>query len=366
MQTELNYIYFSVEDFVWDTAFRQWALNPDTDSDGFWNKWIDAHPQKKEIILTAKQLVKSVQVKNVFISDNEVEFAIQSVLNQLKIPQPIVDKKKYFFNVKQLFAAASILLAACLIVWFVFSISKSGTGSLYNNLVNSSDEKLIERVNTTGKPMTVNLGDGSKVSLGNNARISFPVSFSNLHKRKIYLTGEAFFEVAKDPSKPFLVYANGLITKVLGTKFKIRAYPNEHISTVEVSSGIVSVFSFINKTGQDEDKSKKLNSLVLTRNQKANYSGHDRSITAAIVDNPQMINDNKIKYSFSETPLTDVFNLIEQGYGIDIIYDNKSFLNRTFSANLESTTFFQKLDIICKTIGSRYEVIDGKIVIYGK
>lgn len=369
MNAEINYTGFSVEDFIWNTDFRQWVLEPDGDSDIFWGEWLQLHPEKEQDIKTAKEIIWSVKVKNRPLTDLEISLAIDYVREHIKPVKNPATAYRSKSTLEKAFSYISIAASIAIIISVAFWIGiRSDNHSLttYKDLVQSADERLIEKINTSASPMMINLEDGSKITLEKNAKISLTASFKNYPYRKVYLSGEASFEIAKDPSKPFFVYANGLVTKVLGTKFKIRSYDSEKKATVEVSSGIVAVFSFIDKRSQDENHSKKLNSLILTRNQKANYSDEDKTLMAAIVDKPVVADEKKINYSFTEAPLGRVFRLIQQGYGIDVIYDEKALAERTFTANLQNETLYQKLDIVCKTIDAHYEVIDGKIVIYAE
>lgn len=364
MHIEFNYSEFLVEDFVWDEGYRQWVLSPDADSDLFWNEWLLTHPHKRDDLLLAKQIVKSIKVKTTEISDYEISCAIKNILletndsNQF-VKAPFIQKHISSFNL----SAAILIIALGFSFWF-YNIGSNHSAITYTDLISLNNEKFIEQVNSTLAPIKVSLEDGSTVLLAHNAKISFPATFSGLNKRVIYLSGEATFEVTKDTSKPFYVYANGLVTKVLGTKFKIRSYDDEKKTTIEVNSGIVSVFSFIDKRSQDEKSDKKLNSLILTRNQKAFYSSEDKTLLASFVEEPIAVNEKVFNYTFSDTPIKQIFENIKEGYGIEIIYDEKLLANRTFTADLSQTSMYEKLSIICKAINTRYEITDGKIIIY--
>ena len=80
---------------------------------------------------------------------------------------------------------------------------------------------MIEKTNTFNHALTVNMEDGSMVTLQPGSTINFPQHFHS-DKREIYLAGEAFFKVSKNPGRPFLVYYNNLVTHVLGTSFNIK------------------------------------------------------------------------------------------------------------------------------------------------
>ncbi|TRX60617.1 DUF4974 domain-containing protein [Fulvivirga sp. M361] len=91
-----------------------------------------------------------------------------------------------------------------------------------------------------GQQLKITLGDGSVVQLNAESSIQFPEEFSSA-ERKVLLEGEAFFNVAKDADKPFIIKTQGLSTEVLGTSFNIQAYPEDGNIKVTVATGKVKV-----------------------------------------------------------------------------------------------------------------------------
>ncbi len=80
------------------------------------------------------------------------------------------------------------------------------------------------------------LSDGSKVVLNSASSLKYPVAFVG-NERRVEVTGEAYFEVAKDPKKKFVVLSNGLTTEVLGTHFNVNTYGDEHSKKGNVAGG---------------------------------------------------------------------------------------------------------------------------------
>ena len=355
----MNYREFSVEDFIWDENFRQWVFSPDADSDLFWKGWMTNNPDKLTDINAAQQILKSIRIKNGKLSDYEIGNTITSVLNEINAETHHPEMKLQVKTTWKFQAYKHPLrIAASLIV--LLSIA----GFYYFKYDPEIRENMFERTNSGPGLLHLNMDDGSKIVLEKGAKLSYSKSFNRLANRKVYLTGEAFFDVAKDPLKPFVVYSNGLITKVLGTKFRIRSNRSERGSTVEVTSGVVAVYSLYDKDSEDEKNAEKLNSVILTRNQRANYSNEDRTVMATIVEQPIAINNKIFNYTFSDTPIRQIFENIEDGYGIEIIYDEKVLAERTLTADLSQVSMYNKLSIICKVLNTHYELIDGKIIIY--
>ncbi len=357
----------SLNELIWNDSFRGWVLSPGEASDSIWSKWIIENPGKKGLVNSAKEIIMSMQLEQPDLSAEEISFGIKKVLNEINATEYKPVKKegvrRFVPNIYWMGIAASLLLA--LIVSVIFLANKSGRkDNIASQLPAVSSGNMTVKTNTSGSAQIILMPDGSKIVLENNSRISYRALFNEHTKREINLSGDAYFEVAKNPSKPFLVYTNGLITKVLGTKFFIRSGDSNKKISVEVISGIVAVYSYIDKKPNEQEDSKKLNSLILTANQKANYSEVDKTLMATIVPNPVVISPKKIGFRFENTPVDSVFKDIEEAYGIDIIYDEKIFAKRTFTASLNSESLYDKMDIISKAMNAYYEVIDGKIVLY--
>lgn len=365
----------TVETLIWDEDFRNHVLHPNESSLSFWKVLFLKHPGSGDAVLSAKQIILSMTVKNTLLKEEEKALLIQDTLRKINIndtpavyrnePEHKIKNRadKQGYHLWPVTAAALLVLVMGIALWSYFNPANKNSVS-YSELIKLSKGKLLEKVNTTASPQAITLEDGSKIILQKGAKISFPVTFTHVAKREVYVSGEVSFEIAEQPAKPFFVYAHGLITKVLGTVFKIRSDESQNKVTVEVVSGVVSFFSLIDKKSKDEDNSNRLSSLILTRNQKANFSAKDNSLMTSIVDTPLLKEEEKEAYRFVETPLDHVFNAIENGYGIEVIYDKESLAGEVLTANLWGKTRYDQLAVICKAINAHYKVIDGKIVIF--
>lgn len=108
----------------------------------------------------------------------------------------------------------------------------------------TTEVEWIEKATTVGQKSTVYLSDGSKITLNAKSKIRFPRTFSHA-TRNLWLEGEAFFEVAHDPGRPFVVHTNELQTTVLGTSFNISNYPGERLVKVSLASGKIRINNVI-------------------------------------------------------------------------------------------------------------------------
>ena len=126
-------------------------------------------------------------------------------------------------------AASVIILIAAGIFTYRFGFEFGGDpGLIY-----------IEKATQNGQKSTIILADGTQIKLNAGSKLKYPEQFGS-DQRIVTLYGEAFFEVVRDENRPFIVKSKGLMTKVLGTSFNVKAFDNEH-TQVTVRTGRVSV-----------------------------------------------------------------------------------------------------------------------------
>ena len=275
---------------------------------------------------------------------------------------------------QQFSVAAIFLLVALSAVFFYF---KSSDKKLQTAFELAIPENSLTTTNNTDNPLELPLEDGSMVKLAPHSSLSFPIHFTN-DKREVFLTGEAFFEVAKNPGKPFLVYYNNIVTRVLGTSFTIKTNKRTKDVEVSVKTGRVQVFE--NKhLAVNGASGMVVKSVILKPNQKAMYSivRHDFATTLADSIRPlvgsgeldKMIKGGRFAEPFmfqKATTIKQVFSLLESVYGIELITDNENIYKCDFTGDVSTQEMLEKLHIICLAIGATYEVNGTKILISGK
>jgi len=204
----------------------------------------------------------------------------------------------------------------------------------------------------------VELSDGSVVTLMPQSEIRFPSVFG--HQREVYLSGEALFEVARNVKHPFLVYANEVTTRVLGTSFLIKAYAREQDITVTVKTGKVSVY-----TEQAVNQTDRRQEIILTPNQQIVYHRNENQAVKMLVNNPQVITpQSSQKTSYTNVAVPEIFRALEDRYGIPIQFDPQVLSGCTITyADLNEEGLYEQIEIICNALGARYKKSESSIVI---
>ncbi|MEO6963234.1 MAG: FecR family protein [Puia sp.] len=260
-------------------------------------------------------------------------------------------------------AAAAVLLAAITGAYFYFSAMNASDALLSKKL----SEGMLEITNNTALSKEMLLEDGSTVCLKPEAKIVFPRHFAN-NKREVYLEGEAFFKVTKNPDKPFFVYNNKLVAEVLGTSFNIKIIQN-HIE-VAVKTGRVAVFEDGKEVSLNKQQ-KSGNGVIVTPNQKVTYYAESRHFITSLVDAPAPVIadsssiDPDSGYVFDDAALSDVLKKLEKTYQIEIILENENLGKCPFTGDIRKQSLFKKLELVCQVFQAGYEIKGTKILIKG-
>lgn len=235
-------------------------------------------------------------------------------------------------------------------------------------LINESKEVNQEEIQISyvtktakrGQKLTVRLSDGSVVKLNSESFITYPESFTTLDKREIKLSGEAFFEVTEDKSKPFVITTGELRTTVLGTSFNVRAYPEDESVAVTVVTGKVQVKAGNQLSAASIDTQAV---EVLTPGQQAIFNKETMSLkTAAININNCLGWKNGILF-FDRTSLEDAAKTLERWYDIDITFRNEGIKNCVINGKFKNDQLQNMLDNIQFLTGVEYEFFDEKRIV---
>ncbi len=244
-------------------------------------------------------------------------------------------------------ASITILIAAAI---FLYS---AGTFDFDKDIESKLTQvEVIKNEGTASR--IVELADGSRVEISPQSELSVDFGPEST-ERIVRLRGEASFDVAADKSRPFYVYTSGIVTKVLGTTFLVKAYESDSNTTVSVQEGKVSVY-----TSNENDHAK---AIVLLPNQEAVYNKSTQLIEAKLVENPiAVVAHHDREIHFDETPVKEILQSIKEMYGVEIQFDEQAFAQCVLTTTFSDENLYDRLDIICAAIGSSYDEVDTKIV----
>ena len=221
-----------------------------------------------------------------------------------------------------------------------------------------------EEINSTHTTRDIFLPDGSRVRLEPGSKLRYPKSFEN-DSRTVYMEGSGFFDVTKDPERPFLVYSGAVLTRVLGTSFSIRSIAETGGTEVAVVTGKVMVEKSRLKKHSDTG-----NRVVLTPNKKVTFFNNSDHYVTGLVENPVMVQGQEeyLKpgvFDFDETPLREVLGKLEKAYGVEITLSDDKMLECPVTADVSSENLYGKMEIIGAVLNAKYEITGSSILLSG-
>lgn len=356
----MDYSNFEIEDFASDDSFIGWVIDDDPVARNFWENYKLQHPQTSVKIDKARSFLLNLRR-----AEQPLHAPEQLEKTWLNIQDEISRSPSKTFHPFMRIAASVSIIVILSGTWYGLSRGYFLINDPISNIIQTDENDFIEEVNTTGSIIRIHLGDGSIVSLENDSRLKYYKDYKSKPFRKVYLTGEAFFDIAKNPHQPFFVYANEVVTKVLGTSFRVKAYENGKDIVVSVTEGKVSVYSEKSQSRKQDVIDSEVNGVVLIPNQQVLYKRTDDSFNKTLVETPEIITGTARRYNFEfhNAPVKSVFGMLQEAYGVEVIFDEEVLENCYLTAPLGDEPLFEKLKIVCRTIGASYELIDAKVVI---
>jgi transmembrane sensor len=200
------------------------------------------------------------------------------------------------------------------------------------------------------------LADGTIVYLNSGSEIRVPSNF-NAKDRQVILTGEAFFTVKHDPSRPFKIHSGKLVIADIGTSFNVKAYQDEGKIKVAVESGVVSVAegTFNNKL--------KMFAGAMTHNQQLVYDKKSQGHTLNNIQTSEITAWKENKLRFEDASFEEIANTLERWYGVTIKLNNNTGNFRHYTIGFNNEPVSKVLKVLQTLSGMTYEINNKSISI---
>lgn len=226
------------------------------------------------------------------------------------------------------------------------------TGHQQENRALTSSLIYKELVVPKGSKATITLTDGTEINLNADSRLKYPVAFAG-NSRTIYLSGEAHFKVAKDPSKPFIIHTNKTDTRILGTVFNLKAYPEENKVLLTVEEGKV----------QFSSKSNPAKQLILTKNQQGTLDG-EGILDQKKVYAPAYSGWKTKKLMFNDLTLKEISVLLNREYNIHLEIKNKTLSAKRFTGTYHNSALQSVARDISRALHCKYQLNYQSLIFY--
>lgn len=352
---------FTVEELATDESFRRWVMTPTPELHRYWQQWLQQNPDRAGLAARARELVLAVH--EIYKDDLSDDMLRQEIAEITRIAGERKAEESVPFYQRAVWKAAAILLLTGGFSWFYYSSHHTITPS-GNRQEITLESDMVLKTNTTQVEMTVLLSDNSVATLAKGSSIRYPRQFAP-NERRVHLTGEAFFDVTKNPEQPFIVYTNETVTKVLGTSFRIKALEGDNTEMVAVKTGRVSVYA---KKEYETSQGAKPAGVILNPNQQVVFNRKDNKLEKAITANPVLLAESAVpkEQVFDDKPVGEAFDALAKAYGITIAYNAETLSNCVISAQFGDENLKQRLNAICQAIDAGYDMENGRVVISSK
>jgi len=283
------------------------------------------------------------------------------------------EKHRLAVRLRPVLQYAAVFIIAFSLSWLAQSLSRDKTAV---PLTPVAEQIQIIEVPYGSKSRIV-LPDSSVVILNSGSSIKYANSDFNLNRRSVQLTGEGFFNIKKNPSKPFYVTTPGMKVKVLGTTFNVKAYTDEDIEETTLVSGKVEIYS-------SSDEAEKEKPLVLKPNQRAVFikSKKDLIQKDTLMTSQKIIPVKLQKINLQSSSMTEqtiswkentlVFDnesfnslvvKIERWYNVKIQVDYPELVSARFTGKFDKETLEQVLSALVTVTPFRYDINQNHITI---
>jgi len=298
-----------------------------------------------------------IKLKNIFVflhtPDDEISLETSAHITDITqgktIPStfPIIVKKSLPY-----LAAACFALLFFLNLWGFFDARPNVIPEEWS----PNTDQLHTLYTEKGVKAKTMLPDGSRVILNSDTKIIYANPF-NGSTREVFLSGEAYFDVIPDSLRPLIVTTNnGFSVEVTGTTFNIRSYDNDTDAQVTLYSGKITL--------KKRDSFQNLENIVEMFPSQSIVLG--KTIKPKIVKTTNIESESAWKDGylvFESLTLREVFKRLERWHGIKIHTENSKILEMTVSANFQSESIVQIMELLKFSLNVDYEVLENEVIL---
>ena len=261
---------------------------------------------------------------------------------------------------------AAVFILGFALSWFVFYGQKT---------INSNDLAYNVIETPKGSNTSIILPDGSKIWLNAESTLRYPQNFST-NEREVFLEGEAFFEVAKDKTRLFLVNTSGLTIKVFGTRFNVKSYPEDDIVETTLVEGSISIVKTSSK-GEvvgEEIKMEPNEQIVFYKKQENTIPN---TIQPKKIENTPAKKMNLVLKKQIDTerftswkdgqlliksePMIELAETLERRYNVQIHFEDEDIRQFRFTGTFQNETIEQVMEAIKLAASIDYKIEEGNI-----
>ncbi|MCA1762888.1 MAG: FecR domain-containing protein, partial [Flavobacteriales bacterium] len=330
----------------------------------FWSEWLAKNPEKRKTLELARKIVENMPSAQHHLSDDEILNITAGIEEGIDHADADAESSTTAAHIIPISAQATtksmrgketgtykkwLAYAAAVVVLVASSYFAL---IQFDNPGNTTDH-YVTMETPHGQKTQIKLPDGSSIWLNAGSSVKYLEHFSNTN-RQIELEGEAYFEVARDTSRPFTVFAGGLSTTALGTSFNISSYPDDNLVDVNLITGKVQV---------EQTERPNNEPIMLTPGLGAQLNTSSNAITRTTfeLDKASQWKDGIIE--FEAASFEKIEKTLERWYAVDITCTNESNHQWSYNGQFDNEDLALVLRKIALTEDFEYEMDKNRIEI---
>ena len=315
----MNYTKFTLTDFIWDEYFQDWIMRPDEQKNEFWNHWLKSHPNKRQIVEQAKQVLLNIQFKEDIPTQEQIQNALAKNLAEINAMENVSGEEMKIIPISRfthLRKIAAIFIGVMLIGAAVFYYNwRNATTTIATNY---------------GELKTLILPDGTEITLNAKSSVTWLKHWRSNEPRKVQLTGEAFFKVThlnKDEnniksSERFIVSTSDLNVEVLGTTFDVKNRRGK--TDVILKTGKVKV-AFRNV---------KYGDIIMRPGDMVAYEAKTKQVKKINTDPVVQTSWIDKKFILHDATVKNIIEYLEDNYGYKVVLKDTAISNKKMEGTL--------------------------------
>ncbi len=354
-------LFTSVDDFAADSTFRSWVASGAFGQQGHpFTEFLSDHTHLIPLAQQAADLLRVTSFSDDALTADELNAQIGATWEKIRFKEEVGGiSRNPIRHVWARWAAAAAILLIGGLTWLEYQKPEVQSPVSESALPSRPEWRVFTNKEANVRPLS--LPDGSVVWLESGSSLRFPDVFDT-DKREVVLTGEAFFEIFKNPRQPFFAKTRDLVTRVVGTSFSIRAPENNTGTVVQVRTGEVLVYRVKTEKLAEEP-------VTLQANQQLFVSGGSEQLLTEPVKQQSVLSErlNEHHFEFTDVPISVVLDALSKAYGLSVEYNEAAFRNCHITTALTDEPLTEKLHILAETTGpgTRVELVDNKIRLTG-
>lgn len=312
----------SVIQLLMDDRIQAWVKQPTPELDRYWKERLREHPDEQPAVERARRVLKRLSFEKSEHIDREgmLQRALAQAEGASRPASPRIWSNWY--------RVAAVLVGALLVAaayWYTLPATQTHT-------------------TTYGESEHVVLPDGSTVVLNANSTLRYPKVWDQQHPRTVSLTGEAFFSVTHQANgQKFIVQTDQVTIEVLGTEFNVNHRRGETEVVLQTGS--------IRLDRASDDAQSQVDNLVVVPGELVRLSKTQGAPERRVV-NPQVYSAwTQDRWLFENTPLSEIFTMIEDNYGYQIVAKQADIADEVFTAELENANLDLLLNFLSESFG---------------